>query len=288
MHLSFSPHVSKRRVLAAVSAPATSLLLAALGDIDFEVGCVHSSDLEVGEILVDIHSLLTVQQRDDLSLPDECCVVQGLNVVVSSLDDDAEQLDHAPFPVVAHHGADGLGALVLPLLLFVVLAVDDVQWIGLHAGALVWALALADAVGDQHVWRADLGVFHGPEAWRWGGSHWVLVGPIGAVGLIPLHLGHALGGGVNPGHFGGSVLVQDASVFLRGLACGGSGQGEVRLPSDKGLRPGWVHLECCEHYQCDCYPVSYSSRLQVIHSLGYVNCDKDSSCDTRAVASPKL
>jgi hypothetical protein len=35
-------------------------------------------------------------------------------------------------------------------------------------------------------------------------------------------------------------------------------------------------------------PVSYSSRLQVIHSLGYVNCDKDSSCDTCAVASPKL
>jgi hypothetical protein len=191
MHLSFSPHMPKRRVRAAVSAPATSLLLAALGDIDLEVGCVHCSDLEVGEILVDIHSLLTVQQRDDLSLPDEGCVVQGLNVVVSRLDDDAEQLDHAPFPVVAHHGADGLGALLFPLLLFVVLAVDDVQWIGLHAGALVWALALADAVGDQHVWRADRCV-HGPEACWWGWRHWVLAGPVGAVGLIPLHLGHAL------------------------------------------------------------------------------------------------
>ena len=35
-------------------------------------------------------------------------------------------------------------------------------------------------------------------------------------------------------------------------------------------------------------PVSYSSRLQVIHSSGYENCDGYSSCNTCAMASPEL
>ena len=35
-------------------------------------------------------------------------------------------------------------------------------------------------------------------------------------------------------------------------------------------------------------PVSYSSRLQVIHSSGYGNCDGYSSCNTCAMASPEL
>ena len=152
------------------------------------------SDLEVGEILRDVHFGLTEQQRDVLFLPDECLVVQGLEVVVGGLDHDSEQLDHDPFPVVTLDVVDRLGVLLLPFLLFVVLAVDDVQRIVLLSVALVWALALADAVGDQHVWRADLGVRKLPEEWRWGGRHWVLVGPVGAVGLVPLHLGHALGG----------------------------------------------------------------------------------------------
>lgn len=94
-------------------------------------------------------------------MPDERLVVQRLEVVVRRLDDDSEQLDHDPFPVVCRYLSDLLYALVLPLLLFVVLAIDYVQRIVLLAIALVRALALADSVGYQHVWRANLGVIFG-------------------------------------------------------------------------------------------------------------------------------
>lgn len=65
--------------------------------------------------------------------------------------------------------------------------------------------------------------FLDPSEWGRAGRHWVLVGPLGAVGLLPLHLGHALAKRVDPSHLGGPVLLEDAGVALRWLRGFGGG-----------------------------------------------------------------